>query len=117
MATELERLREENDLLRLRVEELEGILLRPVLPRSLKLTKRESEILAVLLARPLSSRSDLMTALYSLEAGDPPDDQIIAIFIVKLRKKLGRFGITIQTQWGQGWFLTNDDKAKVRALS
>lgn len=117
MATELERLREENDLLRLRVEELEGILLRQEVPFCIGLTRKQAQVLSLLLARPMVSRSDLMTALYSLSAGDPPADRIIDVFIVRVRRALARHGIEVRTLWGQGWFLTNEDKAKVRALS
>ena len=117
MATELERLREENDLLRLRVEELEGILLRQEVPFCIGLTRKQAQVLSVLMARPIASRPELMTALYSLAVEDPPADKIIDLFVMKLRRALAPHGVAIRTRWGQGWFLTNEDKAKVRALS
>ncbi|MBB6306245.1 helix-turn-helix domain-containing protein [Xanthobacter tagetidis] len=116
MVTELDRLREENELLRLRVDELEGILLRPSLPACVRLTRKEEQVLSLLLARPLVSRADLMTALYSLSVDDPPSERIIDIFILRVRRALKPHGIEIQTRWGQGWFLTNEDKERLRAL-
>jgi len=116
MTSELERLREENELLRLRVDELEAVLLRHDLPRGLWLTRRQWQVLSMLMARPLVSKADFMTALYSLDAGDPPDDGVVDVFLTRVRQELRRHGIQLRTRWGQGWWLAEDDKAKLRDL-
>lgn len=116
MASEVERLRVENELLRLRVDELEAILLRQDLPQSLRLTCKQAQVLSVLMACPLASKADLMTALYSLNAGDPPDDGVVTVFVTGVRRELRRHGIELRTRWGRGWWLAEDDKAKLRDL-
>lgn len=119
MASEVERLRDENELLRLRVEELEAILLRAHTPTSLRLSTTQGKMLSLLMARPIVARGDFMAALYSLEVDEPPDDSIIHVFVFQLRQKLARHGVGIQSKVGRGapgWWLTEDDKAKLRDL-
>lgn len=120
MATELERLREENEFLLLRVQELEGMLVDADLPPSLGLSKMPAQVLSLLLARTIVSKEAIMAALYSVAVEDPPDDKIVSVFIFKLRRKLAPYGVTIHSKVGRGapgYWITNEDKAKVRALS
>lgn len=120
MATELERLREENEFLRLRVQELEGLLLNADLPPSLGLSRTAGRVLSLLLARTIVTKEAVMTALYSIAVEDPPDDKIVAAFIFSLRRKLAPHGVAIHSKVGRGapgYWITNEDKAKVRALS
>jgi two-component system cell cycle response regulator CtrA len=116
MVTELDRLREENELLRLRVDELEQIMLRPELPLCLKITRRQSQVLGLLLARPVVSTADAMTALYELGTGDPPNDTIVSVLVCHLRRRLKPFGINIETLWGRGYRLPPEDKERLWGL-
>ena len=113
--TETERLRD-------RVEELERVLgvdmslterLRDVFDLEPGLTP----ILGMLMKRAFVSHSSLYTVLY---AGRPecdwPNEKVMDVQICKLRRKLRKHGVTVQTRWGEGWMMSMADKAKVRAV-
>lgn len=57
-----------------------------------------------------------MVALYSERADNAPEVKIIDVFICKIRPKLEPFGIRIETQWGQGWFMDAASKDELRGL-
>ena len=40
----------------------------------------------------------------------------VDVQISRLRRALRRHGITIKTQWGEGWLMSAADKARVRAV-
>ena len=44
------------------------------------------------------------------------DEKIIDVWICKMRKKLAKQGISIETEWGQGYYLTDETKAKLRSM-
>lgn len=116
------RLEAENDVLRTQVEDLqfrivdlEGIVrsTRGDVPVCFPLSKRESQLLGVLMIRPGVVTKDMfLTAMYG--GMNEPDLRIMDVYICKMRKKLARFGIKISTKWGVGHFLTKEMKAKVR---
>jgi hypothetical protein len=94
----------ENDELRARIAELEEALGVATLPPPLfGLTSQEAVMFGVLLKTANPRKSTFMTALYSNEADDPPEEKIIDVFVCKMRKKLQPFGITIDTSWGEGF--------------
>jgi hypothetical protein len=76
-----------------------------------------SPILGMLMKRTFVSHSSLYTVLY---AGRPeydwPDAKVMDVQICKLRRKLRKHGVAIQTRWGEGWGMSMSDKAKVRAI-
>jgi DNA-binding response OmpR family regulator len=53
--------------------------------------------------------------LYGMHA-DPPHEKILDVYICRLRSKLGAEGIHIGTSWGRGWYLDDEDRAKVNAM-
>ena len=120
--TETDRLRDENERLRDRVEELSRVL---GVDRSLTSRLRDGfglepgllPILGMLMKRAFVSHASLYTVLY---AGRPecdwPDAKVMDVQICKLRRKLRKHGVGIQTRWGEGWGMSATDKAKVRGI-
>lgn len=104
----VQQLREENELLRERVRQLEEALVPPscVVPKAWGLTGKEARVFAHLTTRNIASRQSIMMALYS-DRLEEPDAQVITTYICKLRAKLKPFGVTITNVWGQGYSLAN----------
>lgn len=65
----------------------------------------------------MCTREFLYDLLYgsSLDC-DQPNEKIIPIWIFKLRRKLKPHRISILNVWGQGFRITDGDKAKLGAL-
>lgn len=71
-----------------------------------KLTRTEAMVYRALASSSGVVRLErFMLALYSDRIDDPPDAKIIDVLICKLRKKLERWGGTIETAWGEGYRL------------
>jgi DNA-binding response OmpR family regulator len=107
----------ENDELRARVAELEeelGLAAQP--PPMFALTTQEAVIFGVLLKTANPRKSTFMTALYSDEPDDPPEERIIDVMICKMRKKLELFGIKIETNRAEGFSMSEESKARAREL-
>lgn len=113
----LEALEAENERLQDRVLVLEDLLgIGIEWPLFLGLTPHEGKVLGALMRREVQSKEGLLLALYGTRPdGDMPDIKIIDVFICKLRKKLGRFGITVDTLWGQGYRLPMAMRDKIKA--
>ncbi|WP_203158386.1 helix-turn-helix domain-containing protein [Methylobacterium aquaticum] len=83
----------------------------PAYPAEWGLTPKETRLVAALVrARGnVVSVPNLMVALYGLEPD--ADEKIIATFVCKIRAKLraADAGITIRTQWGEGFFVEAPD--------
>ena len=47
---------------------------------------------------------------------DEAEIKIVDVWICKIRKKVKAYGIEVQTQWGQGYFLTAESKAIAQGL-
>jgi two-component system cell cycle response regulator CtrA len=104
----------ENELLRERVAQLEAMLgLRFDAPVEFDLTPKESKIFGMLMKRELATKETLMQVLYADQV-EEPEMKIVDVFVHKIRKKLERFGIPIETKWGLGWYMTADAKATAR---
>jgi len=108
--------------LRDRIEELEyllGVRL-PVVDmnrKRLRLTRSEACLLAMLITSPskVLSRDFIHQAIYGARPEvDKPEPDIIDQYIVTLRKKLRLFGLTIETQWGDGWYITAETAERLR---
>jgi two-component system, cell cycle response regulator CtrA len=108
----------ENDILREENRQLkEEIGLAALPPPMFGLTTQEAVIFGVLLANRAPRRSTFMAAIYSDGAyDDEAEEKIIDVMICKMRKKLEPFGITINTNWGEGFFMSEESKAKARDL-
>ncbi|NTI27643.1 helix-turn-helix domain-containing protein [Rhizobium rhizogenes] len=74
-------------------------------PIEYQLTSSESRVYAHLASRDLATKQSIMMALYSDRPDDEPEIKIVDVFVCKLRKKLTRFGVLIETVWGQGYRL------------
>lgn len=112
----IDRLERENDDLRARVKMLEDISgTNFEAPPQFLLTKNEAVIFGLLLKNKLVLRSSMMGALYPLEQ-DEAEIKIVDVFVCKMRRKLAPHGITIETQWGQGYFMGAASKAAAQGL-
>ena len=109
-------LEQENDDLRARVRELERLLgMTFECPPLIGLTRQESIIFGLLLKNPLMSKELAISTMY-LHKQDEADAKIVDVYICKLRKKLKPYKIDVQTQWGQGYFITREHKAVAEQL-
>lgn len=109
----------ENDTLRERVTSLEDALgLTSDAPPLLGLTPIEGQMLGMLVMRGFVRKEAFMVALYENrpDADDVPDAKIIDVLICKLRDKLKAFDITIETKWGEGYFIPKDAKPHAREI-
>lgn len=112
--TETERLRD-------RIDELERVLgvdmsLANRLRDVFGLEPGLCPIMGMLMKRAFVSHASMYTVLYSGRPEcDWPDAKVMDVQICKLRRKLRKHGVSIETRWGEGWMMTMADKAKVRA--
>lgn len=81
-----------------------------------KLTKKEYMIFCALMHRNLVPHSEIMNFVYSLDIEDPPHEEIIKVFVCKMRAKLRKHGIDICTKWGLGYYITEGNKDRVKNL-
>ncbi|WP_445493167.1 helix-turn-helix domain-containing protein [Rhodopseudomonas sp. RCAM05734] len=97
------------------LEEVMGM--RIEVPFILQLTRHEAQLFGFLLKRDLITKEQGMTVLYGDRAGgEEVEIKIIDVFVCKIRKKLKRFGIEIETVWGQGYRMSAASKAIVEDL-
>jgi two-component system cell cycle response regulator CtrA len=113
----LEAIEAENLLLRERVDQLETLLgWRMPAPLAFSLTPSEAKVFGVLMQRDLATKKLILGTLY----GDRPDggaeDKIADVFVCKIRAKLKRFGVEIETVWGTGWRMSPATKELVREM-
>jgi two-component system cell cycle response regulator CtrA len=108
----------ENESLRDRIFELEELLGQTFdSPAFLGLTASEGKLFGVLLAREAMTKTLAMQTLY----GERPDadlaeEKIIDVLVCKMRAKLEEWNLPIETNWGQGYFMSAETKARARAL-
>lgn len=101
--------------LRDRVEELEGLIgMPPMQPPLPGFTRREMQLLGVLLKNPIMRREFAFSLIWG---GDSDiNEKILDVFICKLRRKLRSYDVSIGCKWGIGYFISPEDKAKVRQV-
>lgn len=110
-------LEQENDEMRERVRQLEQICgISFEVPPAMGLSRQQSVLLGLLLKNRLVTKTAVMTALYGASVGEIPEEKIVDVFICQLRRKLTPFGVGIETQWGQGWYMTAEHKASCAKL-
>lgn len=112
----IQTLETENDALRSRVRDLEALCgITFDAPPHLGLTGTEARMFGMLLKLPLVRKEAVMAALYGLRSdGECAEPKIVDVYACKLRVKLKPYGIAISTQWGQGYYLAPDDKARAQ---
>jgi DNA-binding response OmpR family regulator len=101
--------------LRDRIEELERLIgMRMVPPRLWGLTRREADVIGIMLRRQVITHAQLFEAIWG---GDSERNiKIVEVVVCKLRAKLRPHGIAIRTEYGVGYFIPPDSKATARAL-
>lgn len=112
----IEALEAENERLRTTIELLEqalGFDDAIAFPLEWGLTCSERRILGFLMRHGIVSRQALMTAV---DTGTEMDDRTIDSHIKRARKKLIRFGIQVETLYGEGYYLTPETKAHARTM-
>lgn len=109
----------ENNTLRARVADMEAMLgISAAAPLAFGLTWHEARLFGFLLNRELLTKDAAMTVLYGNmpDADSVPEIKIVDVFICKLRAKLKRFALGIETKHGQGHWMTQQMKARARAV-
>src|SRR5476651_1358718 len=107
----------ENETLRDRVRDLEkeiGMAAEP--PPMFGFTRSEAVMFGVFMANRTCQVSTFMTALFSLDVDDPPEEKILDVWVCSMRKKLKPHGIAIKTHWGVGYEMPEASKARAREL-
>ena len=113
----------EQEALRTRVIELEALLgvgnddvsrLLTVLDA----TPQQCEIVGFMMKRAVATRDALLTVLFGNRPEcDHPEPKLIDVQMVKVKRALGKVGISVQTEWGYGgWSLSRADKARLKAM-
>ena len=118
VAARLEVVERENDELRERIAQLEGLLgFRTTTPIEFGLTGCEARVFGALLAREIATKSAIFAAVYANRSEcDQAEPKIVDVFVCKMRRKLKPFGVDIKTAWGTGYYLDNETKKRVRAM-
>lgn len=114
--SELQRLRD-------RVEELESLLglerdLAMRIRHAWRMASEESRIMSIVLKRAFATRETLYTILYGARPDcDQPEMKIVDVQVCKARKSLRNNGVAakVRTKWGDGYFMTREDKAALMA--
>lgn len=83
------------------------------LPEEWRLTAMEEAVFRVLLKHDVARLTAISAALYS-DRPDPPDDNIIRVFIFRIRRKLKPFGITIARARHVGYALDDATRARFK---
>jgi len=112
----IDRLEAENEELRARVralEEMTGVTFDA--PPQFGFTRNECVIFGLLLKNTMVLRTSMMNALY-MHKQDEAEIKIVDVWVCKIRKKIRPYGIAVQVQWGQGYFMSAESKAIARSL-
>jgi two-component system cell cycle response regulator CtrA len=83
----------------------------------IKLTKSEDEFVGLFLKRGYWTRDSAFIVLYGARSDEAPEPKILDVLLSRIRHKLAKFGITIDTQPGTGWSMTAENRAKLKALT
>jgi DNA-binding response OmpR family regulator len=100
------------------IAEIERLLaIKPQRPLCFKVSRSERILMELLLRRSILSRAVAIGVLYGhrLDADHPKDITVNAI-ICSLRKQLASHDITITTEYGVGWYMTTENKHRLRKL-
>ncbi len=105
----------ENAELRERVAYLERCLCEPDARYDLLgLTASEARVFGSLVKRTMLSKEQIGAVLYAdRKDRELPDLKIVDVYVCKIRAKLERFGIRIETVWGHGYEVRPEMKTLV----
>ncbi|MGX7706354.1 helix-turn-helix domain-containing protein [Methylobacterium sp. Gmos1] len=110
---------EEIDTLREAVRRYEELLKPPVYtPRAWRLTAHEEAFLLVLYGAKtrVVHRERMLIGIYGMLA-DAPDQMILNNYLCRVRRKMmqAQTRISIETAWGRGWRLNEENHARLHA--
>ena len=97
---------------------IEGLTFTPQVPTKLKLTGSEGRVLVALMSGGLKTKEHLLSEVYSdrWNDDDEPGMKIIDVFVYKIRKKIGPFGMVIETVFGQGYVMPEETRKLIRDM-
>jgi DNA-binding response OmpR family regulator len=101
-----------------RIRQLESVIgLDARMPRALRLTNAEDDIVAMI-AKRAPNCMDLTKMHYAIYGAriEAPDVKIIQVQITKIRPKLLNHGIALETWWGRGYSMSLTDLDKLKSL-
>ena len=83
----------------------------------LGLTIYEARVFGALMKRPILSKDQIFAIVYS-GRGDSelPDGKVVDVYVCKIRAKLKRYGIRVETVWGTGYSIQPGMKGCVSQL-
>lgn len=117
-AARIDALTEENARLSDEIATLRRLLGQDVNPWvGLGLTASEARLFGLLAKRGQATKDQLHHLCGVNHDGETPDPKIVDVFICKMRKKLGRYDVQIETVWGQGYRIAPDHLARARELA
>jgi hypothetical protein len=81
-----------------------------------RLTSQEARAFGVLIVRREASRADLHLAMSDPRLAEvTTEPKIVDVIICKIRKKMSRFGVEIETSWGCGYRLSKETVDRIMA--
>ena len=83
-------------------------------PPAWGLTPCEAAIFGVIMRVPMATFDRLMTAVYAHKS-DPPDANVIKVHVHRIRRKIAPYGLTINTAKCVGYWIPEEQKAKLSA--
>jgi len=75
-------------------------------------TAKESALLLSLMDGRLHTKENILQRIYIDRPDEAPELKIIDVFVCKIRRKVSKWGIIIQTNWGRGYRLESADRLK-----
>lgn len=82
-------------------------------PHGLFLTRTEKAVLDTLISQKMASAESILNSCTGYGSKPQPEIKIIAVYISKLRSKLRNYDIKIETNYGLGYYLTQESKDKI----
>lgn len=86
-------------------------------PAQWRLRPIEQRMLGVLVQRREVSRETMLAAMYGAVGLDEPDSDTLGVHLCYLRRKLKPLGVTFETIYGWGFFMSKEMVEKVRHLT
>ncbi len=112
-ATLKEKLDEALERIRQLEEELRGTA--EAWPLDWDFTNSEQLIMTSLMRHDVATKENLYFTLYG-HRNDMPEWRPVEVFICHIRKKLKPIGVLIQTVWGKGYSIPQEDKEFIREM-
>ena len=87
------------------------------LPKSFELTSYEERALKALLTRTQWTKESLLASIYiDASADEMPGIKVVDVLVYKLRLKMKRFGLVIDTYWGDGYGISLPNRAHLTRI-